>query len=614
MAGIQISGAVSKMDTASIVDGLVSLQANQQTLLKSKQSAAQKTSDAYTSLVSTLGTLATAAKKVADTNAWSGLSATSSSTAVTATATGTTASSLTFDVTALAKRHALVSANSVGSMAAVVASGPLTLTGSDGTVSTIDVGGGTLDEVVTAINAAKAGVTASAVQTAPGQFRLQVQATTTGSASEFTLDGLDGFSAVDVLAQGSDAVIHVGDALTGFDVTSASNTFKDVVPGLSFTVSKIEADVTVSSSVDGSSVATDVQALVDAANTVLSEIASKSTWNATTRTGGPLTGQAAVRSLTQSVLATVAAAGAPGVELTRDGKLSFDKTKFLDAFAADPAGVAAAFGPAVRFEATAGVTGSVSLVAATDAVTPASYAVTATSAPAREQWQVPTTGTVEGLALVLERGTDVFSYTAPPGQALADSVLAVNARLAAAGFGVGVTLSGSDLVLTASAPGTGSAFTASLDSVAGTQLVAGADVAGTIDGEPATGAGDVLSLTTGGSGAAGMSLRVVVSDADITASGGDIGTVTYGQGLAKQLSALVAEVTSTDGVLKTAKAGNDSTVKDLQSQIDGWDRRLESYRQMLTRQFTAMETAIASLQSQTSWLASFSTSSSSNQS
>ena len=43
MAGISISGAVSKIDTGSIVDGLVSLQANQQTLLKNKQSAAQMT-------------------------------------------------------------------------------------------------------------------------------------------------------------------------------------------------------------------------------------------------------------------------------------------------------------------------------------------------------------------------------------------------------------------------------------------------------------------------------------------------------------------------------------------------------------------------------------------
>lgn len=614
MANLSISGAISKMDTASIVDNLVSLQRNQQTLLKNKQAAVQRTSDAYTALVSTLNTVASAAQKVADTGAWAGLRATSSSTSVTATATGTTAASLTFDVTALAARHALVSADTVGSTSAVVASGPLTLTKSDGSLTTIETGNGTLAEVVTAINAAKAGVTATAVQTSPGAYRLQVQSTASGSASSFDITGLDGFSAVNVLTQGSDATIHVGDALTGFDVTSATNTFTGVVPGLSFTVTKQETGVTVESAVDGKTVAADVKALVDAANAALTEISKKSSWDATAKTGGPLTGQSAVRALTQSILSTVSSAAAPGVQLTRDGKLAFDEQKFLDAFAADPAAVAAQFGSTATFGPEPGVTGSVSLVAATSAAKPGFYPVTVTSPPAREQWQVSTAGTLEDLPLVLERGTTTFSFTAPTGQSMADSVLALNARLTAAGFGVGATLSGSDLVLTATSAGSGSAFTATLDGTAGTQLTAGADIVGSIDGLPAIGTGDVLALTSGDSGAVGLTLAFAVTAADITATGGDIGSIDYTQGLAQRLATLVADVTATDGVLKTAKAGSDSTVKDLQTQVESWDRRLESYRLMLTRQFTAMETAMGALQSQTSWLASFGTSTSDSKS
>ena len=79
---------------------------------------------------------------------------------------------------------------------------------------------------------------------------------------------------MNTLTAGSDATIRVGGA-SGYDITSASNTFSNVVPGLSFTVSKLETDVTVSSSLDGSAIATDVKALVDAANSVLSEIAAK---------------------------------------------------------------------------------------------------------------------------------------------------------------------------------------------------------------------------------------------------------------------------------------------------------------------------------------------------
>ncbi len=155
---------------------------------------------------------------------------------MTATASGTAAGSLTFDVTAVAAAHALVSAEAVGSTSAVVASGPLTLTTSAGTTQ-VDVGSGSLADVVAGINAAGKGVTATAVQTSPGQYRLQVTATSPGASSAFTLDGLDGFSAMNVLTTGADAVISIGsDPATAYQITSSSNTFSGVVPGLSFTV------------------------------------------------------------------------------------------------------------------------------------------------------------------------------------------------------------------------------------------------------------------------------------------------------------------------------------------------------------------------------------------
>lgn len=618
MANVSISGAISGLDTASIINSLVAVQTNQQTLLKAKQTAAKQTSDAYKGLTESLNAFATQASKVADTSGWKGLTATASASSVTATATGTAAGSLTFDVTSVAKRHALVSAEAVGSTASVVAAGPLTLTGSDGTVTSIAVGAGTLDDVVSAVNAAGKGLTATAVQTAPGQYRLQVAASAAGATSAFTLTGLTGFTAMNVLSQGTDATIHVGDGVTGYDISSASNTFSGVVPGLSFTVSKLETGVTVSSSVDGTSIATDLQALVDSANKILSDVATKSAWDATKKTGGALMGQTAVRNLTQSILATVAEAGAPGISLTRDGKLTFDQKAFVDAFAADPAAVTAKFGPSIDFAPTAGVTGRVALVRAGDTAVPASYQLTVTAPPVREQWQVASGGSpIAGSTLTLARaGGATFSYTAPALEPLSTTVLNLNARLAAAGFGVGATLSGGNIRLTATAAGAGPAFTAALNGTPQTRLAVGADVAGKIDGVTATGSGNVLSLASTGSpelsGAAGLSLTVDVTAADITASATDIGTVTYSQGLAQKLSTLVSTFTGTNGALSTAKAGTDETVKDLQTQIDTWDSRLETYRAMLTRQFTAMETAMSKLKSATSFLTASSSASASS--
>ena len=609
MAGVTISGAVSGLDTASIINSLVQVQGNQQALLKNKQSGYQKTSDAYTALMSSLNSLGSQASSLADTASWKGMAATSSSSSVTATATGTSSGTLTFDVTSVAARHALVSADAVGSTASTVASGGvLTLTKSDGSTTTIDAGSGSLDEVVTAINTAKAGITASAVQVSPGQFRLQVSSQSSGSASTFTLDGLDGFTGMNVLAQGADATIHVGDATTGYDITSASNTFSNVVPGLSFTVSRVDTGVTVSSSPDGSSVADSVQSLVDAANKILDGIAANTTWDATNKTGGPLLGQAAVRNLTQSILSTVGGAGAAGLSLTRDGRLAFDKTAFTTAYAADPSAVAAQFGASVSFAKSAGVSGNITLVRAGDTAKAGTYDVSVTQAAATEQWSVAAGGTLEGRTLTLSR-TDgsTFSYTAEAGETLETSLKTINSRLAAAGFGVGATASGGNVVLTAASTGAGAAFTAALDGTSQTQVTAGADVVGTIDGQTANGSGSVLSLTTGTGGAKGLSLNVGVTAADIAATGGAVGQVTYSEGLGQRLASLISATTGTDGTLATAKSGSDSQVKDLQEQIDKWDNRLETYRAMLTAQFTAMETAIARLKSASSALSSFST-------
>ena len=43
--------------------------------------------------------------------------------------------------------------------------------------------------------------------------------------------------------------------------------------------------------------------------------------------------------------------------------------------------------------------------------------------------------------------------------------------------------------------------------------------------------------------------------------------------------------------------------KDITDRIDAWDLRLAKRKETLTRQFTAMETALSSLQNQSTWLA-----------
>ena len=60
---------------------------------------------------------------------------------------------------------------------------------------------------------------------------------------------------------------------------------------------------------------------------------------------------------------------------------------------------------------------------------------------------------------------------------------------------------------------------------------------------------------------------------------------------------------SSTGTLTLLAKGRDGQAGNLQDQIEAWDLRLDRRREMLTRQFTAMETALGSLRNQSNWLA-----------
>ncbi len=607
MVGIIVSGAVSNVDSATIITSLVSVQQNQQKLLQAQQAKQQKAADSYTSLITSLKSLSAQAKSLATVSDWKGATTSSSSTSVSATSTSNTESAVTFDVTALAKAHAVISAESVSGLDAVVASSPgaVTVTSSDGTTVAINAGSGSLADVVKGINASGAAVGAAAIRTGAGQYRLQITSTTTGAASTFSIDGLDGAGGVNVLTEGSDAQVTIGsDPLTAFTASSATNTFTDLVPGLSFTVRAVENAVTVRSTLDGSAVAGDVQKLVDAANAVLSGISAATAYSPTAGKSGPLVGDTAARSLQQGILGLIGSAGAPGVSLTRDGKLSFDATAFSTAYAKDPAAVAARFGAGVTFTPASGITGTVSFAAASSLTKAGTYPVTVSAVAEREQWQLDGAAWATGSVISLARGDQSVSYTVQPTDTPADVLTRLNQRITSAGFGVGTQLNGDgSITATADALGSAAAFTLAVDGVAQQRITAGADVSGTIDGQAAVGSGTLLTLSGTASRAGGLAMVVDLTAADVAATGGEVGTIEYSPGLAKQLSAYLDAQTATGtGTLSSAAGGRESAVKTYQKQIDAWDARLTAYRATLQTQFTAMETAIAKLKSQSSSL------------
>ena len=340
------TGLVSGMDTGALVSQLLQVEAAPQAALKAKLSAAKTTAAAYRTLNTSLQALMTSAETLGKAATWNSIKGTSSSPSVAITAGPTAApGSLTFTVAQLATTASSVSADRWGTT--TEATGITTLdirvpgtTTSKGTIA-LD-GTESLTQVVAAINASPLGLTAAAVQVSPGQFALQVSATKSGEDAGFELFANKSFTGT---SAGQNAVLTVGTTGT-YTVTSPSNVFEGILPGTTLTVNKKDdTPVTVSVVADPDAIAGKVSSLFDALNTALGEI--RSTTNNTPGSKAVLRGEYAISSIGGRLLEAVSKAVAVdgtdhspaeiGFQLTREGKVTFDKEKFAAALAKDPA-------------------------------------------------------------------------------------------------------------------------------------------------------------------------------------------------------------------------------------------------------------------------------------
>jgi flagellar hook-associated protein 2 len=352
MAGTtSVSGLVSGLDTTSLISQLMQIEAQTQTRLKTRVTAAQSTVTSLQGLNSKFAALATSAGNLAKSSAWSPVTVTSSSTLVTAVAgTSAVAGPLTFTVGHTARAHQL-SFTSTASLGATVTSGStlVRLDRLDGTTVDLDTGDGTLQGLVNALNGSGTGVKASTVRLDDGTFRLQVTSTATGAPSDFTLENLDGSDLLGgaVVTAGRDAEITIGADV----LHSATNTFANIANGLTITLGSGVADGTVvnlDAQQDTAGMTKTVKGLVDSINEALAKIDGLTAYDSATKTSGPLAGDSTARSVRTALLDSVypsdgTSLAGVGIQLDRYGKLVFDETKFKEAYAADPSGVAAKF-------------------------------------------------------------------------------------------------------------------------------------------------------------------------------------------------------------------------------------------------------------------------------
>lgn len=122
----------------------------------------------------------------------------------------------------------------------------LTLVDKTGKQTEVTPASTSLDDVVTAINAAGGGATAMKVPAGNGNYRLQLASTVSGAAGDFkayqgTAADVSAGTATDLFAQRTAAVVKPAQDATAVlyagtaaqqTVTSATHTFTDILPGL----------------------------------------------------------------------------------------------------------------------------------------------------------------------------------------------------------------------------------------------------------------------------------------------------------------------------------------------------------------------------------------------
>ncbi|SET96496.1 flagellar filament capping protein FliD [Geodermatophilus poikilotrophus] len=369
MVSLSVDGLISGLDTTTLVSQLVAAEGLPQTRLKNQMSAAQDAADAYRAVNTKFDSVRTAAAALTADGLAAARTAKSTAASVTASATSTAVpgSRISFFVESLASTASYLSNATWATTGTDVrkplgpnpttpgpSPWPLTISRPDGSPMTVEPSDpdATLAETVAYINGREdLGVRATAVNTGNG-YRLQLTSTTPGAKGHFDVQTAAG-DFFKVVSPAKDATLDVG----GVVVTSPTNTFADLMTGVAITVTEeSNTSVVVEVGEDLKSVATKVKTLVDAVNAALSSIAT----NTSSQTGSTavLKGDFALRELAGRLLTKVSdavpdavpsasspgtyTAGSPavlGIQLTRNGTVTFDEATFLKSMQADPEAV-----------------------------------------------------------------------------------------------------------------------------------------------------------------------------------------------------------------------------------------------------------------------------------
>lgn len=653
--GLSSAGIGSGLDVTGIVSQLMSIEQRPLTALTTKQSDYKAKLSAFGSIQSGIASFQSTLKKLSDPKNLQTIKATVTDTNVLGTSGGAGAvpGDYSIEVTKLAQSQKLASAGQLNAQA-VVGTGTLTFDfgtisggtlGTDGKYSgsaftsngagskqvTIDSSNNTLNGIRDAINSASIGVTASVINDGGATpYRLALSNSQTGEASSMKIS-VSGDAALGNLLNhdpaGSQALTQTVAAqnaalkVDGLDISKPSNTFSDVVPGVTLTLKKTNAGSPTNLSVtrDTNAVKANVQEFVDGYNKLTGSLKSLTSYDMTSKKGAALYGDSSVRNMLGQlrglVTGTITGGASSltrlsdaGVSYQADGTLKLDATKLqtvIDTQFDQLPGLFAASGTSTDSQ--------VSYVGSTAKTQSGSYAVSIS--------QLATQGSQTGSGAAnldysggnnaLQVSLDGLSANinlrdgsyASTNELLSDLQTRINGNstFTQAGSAVSISADASGVLsLLSNRFGSNSSIT--LGGTAASLLLGGAGstttglaLTGQINGAAATSLGQTL---TGASGNAAEGLKVSVSNG----STGSRGNVQYSQGFAYQLDQLASSFLGENGMISMRTDGINSALKRLDSDRLNLEAKLGRIQKQYQDQFTKLDTTMSSMNSTSSYL------------
>jgi flagellar hook-associated protein 2 len=335
------------LDVRSIVEQLVALEKKPLEKLKLDAATTQAKITTFGQIKSLVSALQDSVSKLTSVTGWNSVSATSSAKDYVGASAigGTQPTSFSVEVQSLAKGRATASQSLTAGTA--VGEGTLTLTVNGTAVDVAVDATDTMASVAGKINGANAGVTATILNDGSGE-RLLLTSKATGLTGAFTLgvsdiDGNDadnlGLSRLLFNTTETKAAADAAATINNIPVTSSTNTFTNVVSGVTLTVSKeteVGKPVTITVAPDTTAAKANIEAFVKAYNDVNGVLNEATKYDAEKGVGALLQGdsttlalQSALRAAVQS-LTTGGAFGRlsdVGISAQRGGNLEIDATK-----------------------------------------------------------------------------------------------------------------------------------------------------------------------------------------------------------------------------------------------------------------------------------------------